>query len=47
MTENKPDFCEFCKASRIVRIGKIPTVTGKKQRFQCRECGRTFYGTNN
>lgn len=41
----KKMICPYCKERRIAKVGKIASVKdGKKQRFQCRECGRTFYG---
>ena len=40
----KKMICPYCQESRIAKVGKIPTVKeGMKQRYQCRECGRTFY----
>lgn len=37
--------CKFCKSENVVKFGKVPTVNaGKKQRFRCQECAKTFYG---
>lgn len=38
--ENKPD-CPYCDSSNIIRYGH----KCNKQRFFCRECGRTFITT--
>lgn len=37
--------CElYGKSTRVVRVGEVPTKhMGKRQRYQCRECGATFY----
>jgi transposase-like protein len=35
--------CPKCNSSEIQKIGKIPTCQGKKQRYRCRNCGKTFY----
>jgi predicted Zn finger-like uncharacterized protein len=35
--------CPECGSTKIVRFGSIPTRSGKKQRYRCQECGRTFY----
>ena len=32
-----------CNSSHIVKAGFKVTVKGRKQRFQCQDCGRTFY----
>lgn len=41
MTETR---CPECKSTNIQKAGFAITRRGKKQRFQCRECGRVFYG---
>jgi len=36
--------CPKCGSDKIVKFGEIPTVkSGRKKRFRCQECGRTFY----
>jgi len=32
-----------CGSNHIVKLGFVPTRQGKKQRYRCQECGRTFY----
>lgn len=37
--------CPYCSSQRIWKSGKIPIVNkGKRQRYKCAECGKTFYG---
>lgn len=36
--------CKYCNSERLQKIGFIPTIKGKKQRYRCSECGHTFYG---
>jgi len=37
-------YCKYCKSERVVKSGFKATVSkGKRQRYQCAECGRTFY----
>lgn len=44
MSENKPEFCPYCKNERIQKVGKYASVSkGKRQRYKCPECGRSFY----
>jgi len=41
--ENKEIICLKCKNKKIVRRGYIKTkVSGKKQRFYCKDCNRKF-----
>ena len=36
--------CPECKSSNVNKAGKFPTrKEGKKQRFVCRDCAKTFY----
>ena len=36
--------CPVCESDHIAKAGLYPTVSeGKKQRYKCMECGRTFY----
>jgi len=44
MSETKPEICPYCKEEHVVKIGMKVTTSGKRQRYQCMECGRTFYG---
>ena len=38
--------CPNCKSKHIVKLGKIPSFkAGRKQRYKCWECGKTFYET--
>lgn len=41
--DDRPD-CPSCKSQNIVRQGYHMTRTGKKERFQCRDCGRWMQG---
>ena len=44
MTAKRNDImCPYCKEMAGRKVGMYPTLTGKKQRYQCRECGRTWY----
>lgn len=45
----KPTFgCPHCGAHRVNKSSQVATVSaGKKQRYICRECGKTFYYENN
>jgi len=37
-------MCPYCKEIAGRKVGMYATVKdGKKQRFQCKECGRTWY----
>lgn len=38
--------CPECNSTTVVRIGFIVTKSGKKQRYKCNKCGRTFYAAN-
>ena len=38
-----PKECPECESEKLVKLGKIPTRNGKKQRFRCQECGKTMY----
>lgn len=41
--ENKR-ICPYCQNEKVNKSGTIARVGGiKKQRFYCRECGKTFY----
>jgi len=35
--------CPKCGSEETVKIGFRMTTSGKKQRYQCQKCGRTFY----
>ncbi len=35
--------CPECRSNKVVRMGFIVTRNGKKQRYRCNKCGRTFY----
>lgn len=36
--------CKKCKSDNVAKFGSIPTVNaGKKQRYRCQDCGKTFY----
>ena len=35
--------CPYCKNERVQKVGKYATITEKKQRYKCPECGRSFY----
>ncbi|MCK5609031.1 IS1 family transposase [Candidatus Pacearchaeota archaeon] len=35
--------CPECKSEKLVKLGKIPTRNGKKQRLRCQDCGKTMY----
>jgi transposase-like protein len=45
MTERRQDImCPYCKEMTGRKVGMYATVKdGKKQRFQCKECGRSWY----
>jgi transposase-like protein len=36
--------CPDCSSEHVCKIGKkITRKQGKKQRYQCTDCGKTFY----
>lgn len=38
--------CPKCKSTKVNKVGKVPSYKdGKKQRFMCRDCAKTFYET--
>lgn len=37
--------CPEC-GNKAIRFSVVPTRQGKKQRYRCTECGRTFYEKN-
>jgi transposase-like protein len=36
-------ICPICESDKIKKAGIVPTRKGKKQRFQCKDCAKTFY----
>ena len=38
--------CPDCGQFRVVKAGMVPSSNGLRQRFQCRNCGKTFYERN-
>jgi predicted RNA-binding Zn-ribbon protein involved in translation (DUF1610 family) len=34
--------CPECGSTRIIKFGRHMTRRGRKQRYQCRDCGRSF-----
>ena len=44
MSNEKPEFCPYCKEKHICKVGIYVSVSkGKQQRYKCFECGRTFF----
>jgi len=42
--KNTKIMCPYCKEMSGRKVGVNATVTGgKKQRYSCRECGRSWY----
>ena len=35
--------CKNCGSEKLVKAGFTTTIQGKKQRYQCKGCGRTLY----
>jgi len=35
--------CPECKSIKIKKAGIVVTRKGKKQRYQCKDCAKTFY----
>lgn len=35
--------CKYCKSSNVVKAG-FDYFGGKKQRYLCKDCGKTFIG---
>jgi ribosomal protein S27E len=35
--------CPNCQSEQVVKLGFITNVEGKKQRYKCQNCGKTFY----
>lgn len=35
--------CKYCGEWRVVKGGTVATIEGKKQRYICRNCGKTSY----
>jgi len=40
----KPESCKNCGSSSFVKRGLDISTKGKKQRFQCLNCGKVTYG---
>lgn len=36
-------ICPECNSEKISKSGFKVTRTGRKQRYQCQNCGKTFY----
>jgi predicted RNA-binding Zn-ribbon protein involved in translation (DUF1610 family) len=34
--------CPECGSTRVVKFGRHMTRRGRKQRYQCQDCGRSF-----
>jgi predicted RNA-binding Zn-ribbon protein involved in translation (DUF1610 family) len=34
--------CPECGSTRVVRFGRHMTRRGRRQRYQCQDCGRSF-----
>jgi len=44
MTDERPNYCPYCKENQIQKVGKYVSVEkGIRQRYKCARCGRTFY----
>jgi len=37
--------CPYCHTTKTWQKGYVPTTKGKKPRFICTECGRSFFAT--
>lgn len=35
--------CPGCHKGNIWKVGTVPTRHGKKMRYKCTDCGRSFY----
>lgn len=35
--------CKVCRATKVVKNGRITTQGGQRQRYKCQKCGATFY----
>lgn len=35
--------CPRCQTQEIWKVGYIPTIHGRKDRFKCTHCGHSFY----
>jgi transcription elongation factor Elf1 len=43
MPQRENRNCPHCNSETVYKIGFRPTLKGKKQRFQCYNCGKSFY----
>lgn len=41
-TNKQRILCPEC-GNKAIKFSVVPTRQGKKQRYRCTECGRTFY----
>lgn len=35
--------CPRCQSQQVWKVGFVPTVRGRKDRFKCTNCGHSFY----
>ena len=35
--------CPECHSTKVWKVGLVPTRSGKKMRFKCSQCARSFY----
>jgi transposase-like protein len=35
--------CPKCQSTEIWKVGFVPTIKGRKDRFKCTRCAHTFY----
>jgi len=43
VVKEEKKVCKYCGSTRVIKMGFVPTVKGKKRRYRCNECGHTFY----
>jgi len=43
--ETKPLECPHCGGQKLAKAGfRLSVANGKRQRYQCTDCFKTFYG---
>lgn len=42
--QEKPTECPYCRSKIVWKSGILPSVRkGKRQRYKCGDCGKTWY----
>ena len=43
MAQINKKICPYCNQPKVQRFGYVATIHGKKQRFKCYNCGKSFF----